>query len=330
MATVSRELDADGVLFPMTDLTPRLTRVARRGPVLRPSPTAAGVYGLDMTAGCFHGCGFCHIRGSSRFPGEDRVLFDPFTTDHLKDALDEMDLLPSRVVMSPSSDPLPPLREIRDETFKSLELLLARGIDVQIMTRGRFPRKIVSLLADHRERVSVAVALTTMDKMLGRALEPRAASPSMRVADIGRLVAAGIDVEVRLEPLIPGLTDTRDNLAPLMEAIASAGGRRVVAHYLFLQSAMGESLDRVLLPLGWVERLKDSFEGGRVFRLGTLGPTKHLPLETRRAGFTRLISLGAEFGLWVTTGSSQNPDLPKLSAGVAARTPPSAGRTSAN
>lgn len=312
MSSAATASVSEGELFAEPRPRPRLVRVSRKGPVLRPSPTSAGVYGLDMTAGCFHGCGFCSIRGSSRYPGEDRSLFDPFTTERLAAALDEMEMSPAQVVLSPSSDPLPPLREVRDETLKALSLLLSRGVGVHVMTRGRISRRFVGLLAEHRDRVKVAVGVTTLDRLSGRSLEPRAATPGGRIADIGRLVAEGVDVEVRLEPLIPGLNDTRENLAPLFGALARAGAKRVVAHYLYLHPGMEESLDRALHPLGWTERLRDAFEGGRVFRLGTLGPTKHLPLESRRAGLTRLIALGAEHGLWVTTGSAQNPDLPRL------------------
>lgn len=312
-----------GDLFARTGGRPRLVRVARRGPILRPSPTLAGVYGLDLTAGCLHGCRFCHIQGSARYPGDEKVLFDPFAAERLAEALDGMEPRPARVVLSPSSDPLPSAREVRDEAFKALALLLAREIPVQVMTRGRFSRRFLQLVTEHRDRVKVAVGLTTLDRTFGRLLEPRAASPGGRVGDLGRLVAAGVEVEVRLEPLIPGLSDTRENLAPLFRALAEVGARRVVAHYLYLQAGMTDSLDAALRPLGWAERLRDAFEGGRVFRLGTLGPTKHLPLDTRRAGFAGLTALGAEHGLWVTTGSAQNPDFPRQN-GVG-RWSPSAG-----
>ena len=292
--------------------SPRLVRVARKGPLLRPSPTSAGVFGLDLTAGCSGGCPFCHIRGSARYPGSDRVLFDPFTSEHLPKALDGLRTSPSLVVLSPSSDPLPLEREVRAEALRVVSVLLGRGLTVQIMTRGRFSADLIQVLAEHPEQARVAVALTTMEKPLSRILEPRTASPGRRVRDVARLIAAGLDVEVRLEPLIPGLTDTREALLPLFSAIAAAGVKRVVAHYLYLHPTLGDSLDSAFEPLPWGERLRDEFEGGRVFRLGTIGPTKHLPLEVRRAGLARLISLGAEHGISVATGASQNPDLPRL------------------
>ncbi len=110
--------------------------------------------------------------------------------------------------------------------------------------------------------------------------------------------------------MIPDLTDTTESLRPLLSALARAGARRVVAHSLFLHPAMTESLDATLAPLGLTERLHDAYEGGHAFRLGSIGMTKHLPLEARRLALARLIALGAQFGLTVTTGAAQNPDLP--------------------
>jgi DNA repair photolyase len=268
------------------------------------------VYGLDLTAGCLHGCGFCHIRGSGRFPGEDVVRFDPFSSEALATSLDELGEAARRIVLSPSSDPLPPHRGIRAEAVRVAEVVLGRGRELVVMTRGRVPRALVEVLAAHPGRATVAIGIASLSKPIVRALEPRAASPRGRLRDLARLVAAGVEVEARVEPLVSGLTDTRENLVPLFRALASAGVRRAVAHYLFLHPSMADSTSRALEPFGLAERWRDGYDGGPVFPLGTIGSTKHLPREVRRAGLARLLALGAECGLSVATGAAQNPDLP--------------------
>ena len=290
---------------------PELVPVSRRGPLLRPARGASpelGTFGLDLTAGCGHGCAFCHIRGSQLFPGEGRVLFDPGTAARLAATLDGMDRLPGLVVLSPTSDPLPFQREIREEAIRVVRILLDREIDVALVTRGRVPRELVTLLAEHPDRVRVAVGITTLGRHLSRLLEPRAAAPGSRLRGLARLIEAGVPVEARLEPLIAGLTDTRENLKPLFAGLARAGVRRVVAHYLFQHPAMLETLTEALAPLGLAERLVDDYQGGPVFAVGSLGPTKHLPLDARREGFARVFAWGAEHGLIVETGAAQNPD----------------------
>ncbi len=151
---------------------PGWSRVRAEGPLLKPSCSAVEVYGLDMTAGCADKCAYCHIRGSDSFPGEGKVLFDPEVVDRLRGFLDRLDEPPRQVVLSPTSDPLPPLREIREATFKVVELLLDRKINVLLMTRGRVNQEMVDLLSDHVDRVRVAIGLTTLDRKLSRTLEP--------------------------------------------------------------------------------------------------------------------------------------------------------------
>jgi hypothetical protein len=123
-------------------------------------------------------------------------------------------------------------------------------------------------------------------------------------------------VYVRFEPLIAGLTDTRENVDPLFDELANRGARQVIAHYAFLHHAMVDPLKRALAPLGWDERLIESYEGGPVFNVGSLGSTKHLPTETRREGLAKVIAWGAERGLLVETGATQNPDFPRQGAPV--------------
>lgn len=308
----------------------RLLPVSRKGPVLQAARGAdpdAGLFGVDLTAGCGLGCSFCHIRGSARYPGEETILFDPATTERLTAELEQRTAPPKVVVLSPKSDPLPPDREVRFETLRVVRTLLERGIAVRLMTRGRIGRPLRDLLAAHRDLVRVGVGLTTMNRPLSRALEPKAAVPAARVRVLAELAKAGVAVEVRLEPLIVGLTDTRANLVPLFQAVARAGVRDVIAHYLFLQPAMMASLAESLAPFGLSERVLEDYEGGPTFPVGSVGTTKHLPVDTRRVGLARLFSWGAEFGLDVRTGQAQNPDLPRSEPATLIAPPPPRERT---
>jgi DNA repair photolyase len=292
----------------------RLVRVTRQTHILTPSPTSPGVYGLDLTAGCLHGCPYCYIRSSPRWPGEGRVLFDPFSAANLEQALASLKETPRQVVLSPASDPLPRSREVRDEAVRVTAILLQRGIDVTIMTRGYVPRALSALLERYKSRARVEVGLTSLDRLLSRRLEPGAASPRARLRGLARLVKTGVPVSLRLEPLFAGLTDTRENVAPLFDEAAARGVERVVAHYAFLHPAMVETLRAALAPIGWDERILEEYDEGPHFRVGSLGRTTHLPVQVRREGLARIIAWGAERGLRVETGSTQNPDFPRAHA----------------
>lgn len=302
----------------------RLVRVTRREPILTASPTNPGIFGLDLTAGCLHSCPYCYIRGSARYPGEGQVLFDPYSSANLSQALASMKEVPKQVVLSPTSDPFPTAKEIRAEAVSVVALLLQRGIDVLIMTRGSIPRSLIPVLSKYRERARVDMGLTTLNRKLSRLLEPGAASPTARLRSLARLVAADVPTTVRFEPLIAGLTDTRENVSTLFDELAKRGIDRVIAHYLFLHQAMIDPLKAALGQIGWDERLMESFEGGPRFPVGSLGQAKHLPVGTRREGLASVTSWGAERGISVETGVTQNPDFPRpfaATAGITGRPP---------
>ncbi len=304
--------EANGMTESMVRSLPELLPVGRRGPVLRASSTSEGVYGVDLTAGCGHGCAYCHIRTSSRYPGDARMLFDPYTAETLAAALAEQGEAVRTVVLSPSSDPLPPQRPVRAEAVRVAELVLESGRDLVLMTRGRLPRRLIALLSEYPEQVRVALGMMSLNKGIVRALEPRAASPRGRIRDLERLTRSGVMVEIRLEPLLPGLTDTRDNLAPLLHALANAGATRVVAHYMFMHRDIWPTLQPALDSLGVAESIRAAFQEGPLLSVGSVGTVRNITRDLRREGLARIMSWGAEFGLAVTTGAAQNPDLPRI------------------
>jgi DNA repair photolyase len=82
-----------------------------------------------------------------------------------------------------------------------------------------------------RGLAKVALSLTTLDRKLARAMEPRAATPPKRLETMQKLAAAGIPVTVMTAPLIPALNDME--LERLLEAGHAAGARE--AGYVLLR-----------------------------------------------------------------------------------------------
>ena len=73
-----------------------------------------------------------------------------------------------------------------------------------------------------RERLASAfISITTLDRSLARAMEPRASTPARRLEAITRLADAGVPVGVGFAPVIPGLND--HELEAVLEAAAKAG-----------------------------------------------------------------------------------------------------------
>jgi DNA repair photolyase len=69
--------------------------------------------------------------------------------------------------------------------------------------------------------VRVYLSITTLNPVLARAMEPRAASPARRLAAITGLTQAGVPTGVLAAPMIPGLNDSE--LEQILQAASAAG-----------------------------------------------------------------------------------------------------------
>jgi len=287
---------------------PRVERIARHGPVLHTSPLGGerDILSLNLTRGCAQRCAFCSVRASPHYRGNEVIQLYADGAAALAAELKQG--RPRAVYLSPAADPFPPLAAVQAEAARIIAVLAEHGVEAWVMTRGFMRPSAMAVLAAHRAFVQVTVGLTTLDRTLQRRLEPLTASPSLRLRQLAQLFQLGIRAQAALEPLIPGLTDTRDNLLPVLEALAGAGVRHVTAGYLFLRSGIRDNLLPVLETLGCEEMVLDAYAAGPLLAIGQLAPATYLPKARRQRGYAHLMSLASQFGIQVRVSELTNPD----------------------
>ena len=104
---------------------------------------------------------------------------------------------------------------------------------VGIVTKSALVTRDIDILARMAAKglAKVAVSVTTLDRTLARAMEPRAATPARRLEAVKTLTEAGVPTMVMTAPIIPGLTD--HEIERLLEAAVTAGARE--AGYVLLR-----------------------------------------------------------------------------------------------
>ena len=271
---------------------------------------------VNITLGCAQRCAFCCIRAQPFYPGDDVVYLFTNTAKLLKAELAGGRRKPRAVYVSPATDPFPPMAEVQAATAQVVDTVARHGVECWLMTRGYIRPSVLEVFAAHRDRVKVTVGLTTLDRRLQRLLEPLAAPPRLRLRQIAQLRARGIGVKVSLEPLIPGLTDTRSNLQDLLEALAERGVRHVSTSYLFMRSRIQDNLLPALAALGWDQPVLEAFAEGPILSSGGLAAARYLPKPRRQRGYASLMALGANYGITVSVCATTNPDFytPKVPA----------------
>ncbi len=305
----------------------QVIRVERKSVVLTPSSLAclAHVPTVNFTAGCAHECRYCYARGYLTHPGEGKVRFYTNTLAKLREELRRKRKKPNTVYFSPSSDPFQPVPEILNMAYDVFQFLLEAEIGVAFVTKGLIPARHRKLLAAHAPLVQGRIGLITLDPTVVAAFEPRAATPKARLAQAAELIGAGVPVEARLDPILPGVTDSEECLKTLCAALAATGVRTIAASVLFLRPAVIGSLRRHVKDQAILKRMLDRFAYAESLAIHAENSrVRALPTAERLAIIECLKSIAHCHGLEVLVCACKNPDISRGSCHISGRWPPAA------
>jgi DNA repair photolyase len=123
-----------------------------------------------------------------------------------------------------------------------IRALAGSGTPFSILTKGTLLSRDLPLLAAAAKEVSVGigVSIALIDRELQRTLEPGTPSPQARLELVRRIREAGLPCGVFVAPILPGLTDSVDQLDRLLAAIADAGATGVTVLPLHLRPGTRE------------------------------------------------------------------------------------------
>lgn len=263
-------------------------------------PDRPDVWALDL-AGSAVPCPFAPLP-----PRADLAVSPVRLAERLTEELTALADAPRTVLFGPSGDPLgDPVAH--DEVARAIDALAARGIVSWLPTRSVVGGPVLDALTRHRPLVRVSVGFCTLDPVLHPILEPGAAPPAARLRQFAELLRRNVPVEATLEPIFPGLTDTREQFQALLSALAEAGADRVTTGYLVLWPGTREPLFEALEPGGWSELVLGAFANGPLVRCGTQF-ARLLPKPRRQRGYATLMALADELGIKVRVSGRSNPD----------------------
>ncbi len=215
-----------------TSLTPERSRTII---TRNTSPDVGFDRSINPYRGCEHGCIYCYARPAHAWMGlspgldfESRLFFKPEGPRLLEQELSKRNYTCRRIHVGGNTDPYQPVeRELK--ITRGLIAVMARfNQPFSIITKSHLIVRDIDLMAPMAARglCTAFVSITTLDRGLARAMEPRAATPQRRLDAIKALADAGIPVGVGFAPVIPGLND--HELEAVLEAAAKAGATRAM------------------------------------------------------------------------------------------------------
>jgi DNA repair photolyase len=210
-----------------------------------------------------------------------------------------------------------PVPEVLALAYEVLAFLLDRGIGVAFLTKGRIPRRHMDLLVSKAKLVRAQIGLTTLAPDVMATFEPQAPPPAARLTQIKALIAGGITTQVRLDPILPGLTDGRESIEALLAALASAGVETIAASTLFLRPAVVNSLNNALPPDPCRNLMGHFKSAGRLAIHAENSTVTALPPRVRGEIYRQVTEIAGRYGIQVKVCACKNPDLAAQSCGIA-------------
>ncbi len=194
------------------------------------SPDVGFDRSINPYRGCEHGCVYCYARPSHAWLGlspgvdfETRLFAKPDAASLLRQELARPSYRCAPIAMGTNTDPYQPVERERRITREILKVLADCNHPVTIVTKSALIERDIDILAPMAEKglTSAALSVTTLERTLARAMEPRAVAPARRLAAIRSLAEAGIPVRVMVAPVVPGITD--HEMEAILEAARDAG-----------------------------------------------------------------------------------------------------------
>ena len=237
-------------------------------------------WSLNPYMGCAHRCTFCYVRHFEQRadrPSDDRygrsIRVKVNIVDVLRRELARRSWSREEVSIGAATDPYQPVEGRYRLTRGCIVALGEARTPFTIITRGPLAWRDVDVLQDasRRTRAAVYFSVPTLDERVWRTTEPGTAPPARRLEVVRRLSDAGIEVGVALAPVLPGLSDSPEQLRQVVRAARAAGARSMWAGLVHLRPGTREHFLEALAR-DWPEQL-DRYErlfDGRAYLPETL------------------------------------------------------------
>ena len=206
-------------------------------------------YTINAYRGCSHACTYCFARPTHEFLGlgigedfERRIVVKVNAVERARAEVCSPRWQGELIAMGTNTDPYQHAEGKYHLTQGIIGVLSARGNPFSILTKSTLVLRDLSLLAEATSRAHVRVNLSigTLDRDVWRLTEPGTPPPDKRLDAVRRLNDAGIPCGVLVAPVLPGLSDTDEQVTAVVEACRDAGAVAVSVVGLHLRPGVRE------------------------------------------------------------------------------------------
>ena len=218
-------------------------------------------FGFTINAyrGCSHACTYCFARPTHAYLGlgtgedfESKIVVKVNAVERLRVELRSPRWKGDPIAMGTNTDPYQKAEGKYHLTQGIVRVLAEAGNPFSILTKSTLVLRDLELLAyaATRTRVRLALSIGSLDRDVWQMTEPGTPPPDKRLDAVRRLSEAGVSCGVLIAPVLPGMSDSDDQLRAVAQACLEAGAVSVTPVALHLRPGVREHY------LGWLARTR--------------------------------------------------------------------------
>jgi DNA repair photolyase len=201
-------------------------------------------YTINVYRGCTHACVYCFARPTHKYldfdAGRDferEIVVKVNAPELARAELGRPSWKGEHVALGTNTDPYQWV-EGRYRLMEGIwEAMRDAANPCSILTKSPLLLRDLELMKQINERTefSAALSVPTLDEKAWRATEPHTPNPRARLEAVAELTRNGIRTGVLVAPLMPGINDAPEQVAPILELAAEAGAAYVSGIALHLR-----------------------------------------------------------------------------------------------
>jgi DNA repair photolyase len=204
---------------------------------------------INPYRGCQHSCKFCFARPSHTYldfdAGKDfetKIVVKVNAPELLRGELRRKSWKGELIALGTNTDPYQRAEGHYRLTRGILQELNAARNRYSILTKGTLIQRDIDLLLEGTQvnDVSTAFSVGTIDEEVWRKSEPGTPHPLKRLEVVKKLNDAGIACGVLMAPILPGISDSMEQMQATVRAAAEAGATFISPIVLHLRPGVKE------------------------------------------------------------------------------------------
>lgn len=204
---------------------------------------------INPYRGCSHACTYCFARKTHTYLDmnaaadfDSKIVVKVNAPELLRKELRAKRWKGESIAMGTNTDPYQRAEGRYKLMPRIIETLTEYRNPFSILTKGTLilrDLELLELAADVTE-VTTAFSIGTLDEDVWRKSEPGTPHPRKRIEAVRRLNEAGVPCGVLVAPVLPGISDSRDQLKEVIDAALDAGATHVYPILLHLRPVIKE------------------------------------------------------------------------------------------